>query len=892
MAEQDPFKYFKSEIKRLNYYNFQFLVETDFNDEQLYHKQMRRFHNRALHTWGIVEGLQVERVPNESKVTVAPGVAIDRLGQEIVLPERSAALGLDEFGADAQVYVTIKYRDVTDQADKDTSDTQTEGDRYKRWTERPQVSAKVAAPSADAPEVVLAVVKLDRNKAVADVSPSKRRYAGSRIGSSADGKEFAVYADDAGAWHFFDGGKGADRLTVDDKGNVGIGTPPSAARLSVLTTPGPYDGTLMDFMAEGGRYRLSLRSKAPARDAVSYHFDLVNNLGRFDNFLVFDRGNVGVGSVEPKSRLVVGGMIHSESEGFKFPDGTTQATAASSEKIPAKNVSAGTFGENTGGGNYTFPASVYWGSSASRTETKDNAGTTASRSGFFETENPVNYYSGATGWQHLIEARHSNNANNFALQIAGGFYDQKVYVRKTSNNGAANWSRFVLMNNDGKAGIGTENPLGPLSIGDSSVDNSDGYIVIGKKKGSGSRHFRLGLDDNFNFAIGDFGENNRAATWASSLVVSTDGNVGVGLMTAKPLTLLHIRKDAVGKLGPVLTLANFGGNTGSAAAIDFHLCNTEGNNGAARILGEDDGHYSAHLTFSTKKPELNTNPFVERMRITSKGNVGIGTPGSDSIRLSVDTGGGTAYSLKCEHKGSNFIVRPSSDGGNVSVIENTGGGGLNINPDGAKVSITTLEVTGDFTLGATKRITSPGRLHITGDEKLYLLNKDGVTIGKEWGGTGNLVVQGNVQVDGAISCGGKIRFRTHHGKYVSARDSTESWNVRQADVKGDYEQFTIEMACTRERKENISDLTADEALTTLQHLNPVKYDYKGERTFRQNLGFIAEEMPANLASVDRKSISPFEVVPVLTRVAKEQQKIIDELRRSIRVLQDELRRQS
>src|SRR5215210_8046789 len=139
MPEQDPVKYFESEIKRLNYYNSQFLVEKDFNDEQLYHKQMRRLHNRALHTWGIVEGLQVGRVPNENKVTVSPGIAIDRLGQEIVLTKSPDAISLDGYDAEAQVYITIKYSDVTDQSDKEPSDTQTEGARYKRWTERPVV---------------------------------------------------------------------------------------------------------------------------------------------------------------------------------------------------------------------------------------------------------------------------------------------------------------------------------------------------------------------------------------------------------------------------------------------------------------------------------------------------------------------------------------------------------------------------------------------------------------------------------------------------------------------------------------------------------------------------------------------------------------------------------
>ena len=41
-----------------------------------------------------------------------------------------------------------------------------------------------------------------------------------------------------------------------------------------------------------------------------------------------------------------------------------------------------------------------------------------------------------------------------------------------------------------------------------------------------------------------------------------------------------------------------------------------------------------------------------------------------------------------------------------------------------------------------KTIVSDGRMHIHGEELLYLLNKDGVIIGKEWGGNGNLTVQG------------------------------------------------------------------------------------------------------------------------------------------------------
>src|SRR5256714_2753886 len=220
MTETNPVEYFKSDIKRLNYYNSQFLVADDFLDEQYYHTHMRRFHNRSLHTWGIDEGLEVKQVAGENtganKVTVEPGIAIDRLGQEIVWTKESDAVGFDAFAANSQVYVTIKYDE--DWADKDTQST----NDYRRKTERPKVGASATAPAADAADVVLAVVKLDKDKAVAQVDRSVRRYAGSRIGSSDGGDEFSIYADTAGAWHFFDGGKGADRLTVDGKGTLEI----------------------------------------------------------------------------------------------------------------------------------------------------------------------------------------------------------------------------------------------------------------------------------------------------------------------------------------------------------------------------------------------------------------------------------------------------------------------------------------------------------------------------------------------------------------------------------------------------------------------------------------------------------------------------------------------
>ncbi len=87
----------------------------------------------------------------------------------------------------------------------------------------------------------------------------------------------------------------------------------------------------------------------------------------------------------------------------------------------------------------------------------------------------------------------------------------------------------------------------------------------------------------------------------------------------------------------------------------------------------------------------------------------------------------------------------------------------------------------------------------------------------------------------------------------------------------------------REAKENIHDLTAEEAMDTLWGLVAVKYNYKVDKE-EKHVGFIAEDVPELVASKDRNGISAMDIVAVLTKVLqeqqkrdKEQQKIIDKL---------------
>ncbi|NUO81207.1 hypothetical protein HUU05_14100, partial [candidate division KSB1 bacterium] len=74
-------------IQRVNYFEGQRLRVKDFEDEQTYHLDMRRRHNKNLHNWGIAAGLKVNREKDTNKITISPGMAIDVDGYEIVLDE-------------------------------------------------------------------------------------------------------------------------------------------------------------------------------------------------------------------------------------------------------------------------------------------------------------------------------------------------------------------------------------------------------------------------------------------------------------------------------------------------------------------------------------------------------------------------------------------------------------------------------------------------------------------------------------------------------------------------------------------------------------------------------------------------------------------------------------
>ncbi len=99
------------------------------------------------------------------------------------------------------------------------------------------------------------------------------------------------------------------------------------------------------------------------------------------------------------------------------------------------------------------------------------------------------------------------------------------------------------------------------------------------------------------------------------------GNLGIG--TPAPGMPLHVSSAG----NQLLLLQSTKGGAGNTANLNFKTYGAADSTPSptATISAIDDGHYSSHLAFLTKKPGQDKNPQTEKVRITCDGKVGIGT---------------------------------------------------------------------------------------------------------------------------------------------------------------------------------------------------------------------------------------------------------------------------
>jgi len=111
---------------------------------------------------------------------------------------------------------------------------------------------------------------------------------------------------------------------------------------------------------------------------------------------------------------------------------------------------------------------------------------------------------------------------------------------------------------------------------------------------------------------------------------------------------------------------------------------------------------------------------------------------------------------------------------------------------------------------------------------------------------------------------------------------TEAGNLK---ATGDVYAKGILLTSSRELKENIAEFSGKEAVEALKILNPVKFNFKADSDKNLHIGFIAEDVPELVATSDRKTLSPMDIVAVLTQALKEQQNTILALAEKVKVLE-------
>ncbi len=118
--------------------------------------------------------------------------------------------------------------------------------------------------------------------------------------------------------------------------------------------------------------------------------------------------------------------------------------------------------------------------------------------------------------------------------------------------------------------------------------------------------------------------------------------------------------------------------------------------------------------------KLDVNGYVQVESVNGEGGT-IKLMGNNGANLYLENINGTFRVLNSSWTAGTFHV---DQGGNIS------------NP-------------GDINMGGGHTFYAPGRMHIFGEENLYLLNRGSIIVSRAWGGTGNLYVEGSLCVGGS-----------------------------------------------------------------------------------------------------------------------------------------------
>jgi hypothetical protein len=431
----------------------------------------------------------------------------------------------------------------------------------------------------------------------------------------------------------------------------------------------------------------------------------------------------------------------------------------------------------------------------------------------------------------------------------------------------------LFVSSSGNVGIGTITPTDLLHLYKSGTvyqmiqTVSGGAGTVYRRSNSPTPDWTIGhgaASANENFEVYTAGTGSFVWTMngADKMRITPTGTIGIGTSSA-PVGNLNLW----GGTAQYLVLTNTGAD-GVTSAIQGGIIGQArgyGNNLAqmASILFRNNPTtwYKGEITFNTNDSD-GTNPAastVERMRITSAGNVGIGTS-TPSSNLQINGSNATVYDQTVDNGQDDAGVTTTIRNGDTSTVGSFSQINMQVSGDSGRalgriVTIRMASATSDMafvTENANEkkekmRITSGGEVCVNISSPSYTdVGRGNITIG---GATSKSAILGmniggvprsyfysnntDTFIDNASGTGDVVVLNGTGG--VKLTRNATSW-VSNSDI----------------RLKNINS-TIENAVDKLSTLRTVNFSWKSDETNKENLGLIAQDIEAVFPQIVSKS---------------------------------------